>query len=68
MPLTEYAGEETTQERNIAKEPRNIANDAMNLRWIMLKKNPSTNYVFAPKNVGGNINTAESEYFPFLYH
>jgi outer membrane protein OmpA-like peptidoglycan-associated protein/tetratricopeptide (TPR) repeat protein len=30
------------------------------------KKNPSTNYVFAPKNVGGNINTAESEYFPSL--
>ena len=30
------------------------------------KKNPATNYVFAPKNVGGNINTAESEYFPCL--
>jgi outer membrane protein OmpA-like peptidoglycan-associated protein/tetratricopeptide (TPR) repeat protein len=30
------------------------------------KKNPGKNYVFAPKNLGSNINTAESEYFPSL--
>ena len=30
------------------------------------KKNPVKNYVFAPQNVGGNINTAEPEYFPSL--
>ncbi|MDZ4794165.1 MAG: OmpA family protein [Bacteroidota bacterium] len=30
------------------------------------KNNPEKNYVFAPHNVGGNINTAESEYFPSL--
>lgn len=28
------------------------------------KKNTNKNYVFAPKNVGGNINTSEPEYFP----
>lgn len=30
------------------------------------KKNTVKNYVFAPKNMGGEINTAESEYFPSL--
>jgi|CXWL01.1.fsa_nt_gi outer membrane protein OmpA-like peptidoglycan-associated protein len=30
------------------------------------KNNPVQHYVFAPQNVGGNINTAESEYFPSL--
>jgi tetratricopeptide (TPR) repeat protein len=30
------------------------------------KNNSIINYVFAPQNVGGNINTAESEYFPSL--
>ncbi|MEO5564340.1 MAG: OmpA family protein [Chitinophagaceae bacterium] len=30
------------------------------------KKHAATNYVFAPQNIGGNINTAESEYFPSL--
>ena len=30
------------------------------------KNNSIKNYVFAPQNVGGNINTAESEYFPSL--
>ena len=30
------------------------------------KNNTEKNYVFAPKNVGGNINTAEPEYFPSL--
>ena len=30
------------------------------------KKNPPGSYVFAPKNLGSNINTAESEYFPSL--
>ena len=30
------------------------------------KNNPVKNYVFAPQNAGGNINTAESEYFPSL--
>ncbi|MEO7982548.1 MAG: OmpA family protein [Bacteroidota bacterium] len=30
------------------------------------KNNPFKNYVFAPQNLGGNINTAESEYFPTL--
>jgi outer membrane protein OmpA-like peptidoglycan-associated protein/tetratricopeptide (TPR) repeat protein len=30
------------------------------------KKNAGRNYVFAPKNLGGNINTSESEYFPSL--
>ncbi len=29
-------------------------------------KNAKKEYVFAPKNMGGNINTAESEYFPSL--
>ncbi len=28
------------------------------------KKNTNKNYVFAPQNVGGNINTSEPEYFP----
>jgi len=30
------------------------------------KKNPGRNYVFAPKNLGNNINSVESEYFPSL--
>ncbi|MDP4264328.1 MAG: OmpA family protein [Bacteroidota bacterium] len=30
------------------------------------KKNAGANYVFAPKNLGSAINTAESEYFPSL--
>jgi outer membrane protein OmpA-like peptidoglycan-associated protein len=30
------------------------------------KKNTTKNYVFAPQNMGGEINTAESEYFPSL--
>jgi len=30
------------------------------------KNNAVKNYVFAPHNIGGNINTAESEYFPSL--
>lgn len=30
------------------------------------KKNANTNYVFTPQNMGGDINTAESEYFPSL--
>ncbi|MEO7393804.1 MAG: flagellar motor protein MotB, partial [Chitinophagaceae bacterium] len=30
------------------------------------KKNTVKNYVFAPKNMGGEINTAEPEYFPSL--
>ena len=30
------------------------------------KNNSEKNYVFAPQNVGGNINTAEPEYFPSL--
>ena len=30
------------------------------------KTNTVKNYVFAPQNVGGNINTAEPEYFPSL--
>ncbi|MGZ8524284.1 MAG: OmpA family protein [Chitinophagaceae bacterium] len=30
------------------------------------KKNANTNYVFAPQNMGGDINTSESEYFPSL--
>jgi outer membrane protein OmpA-like peptidoglycan-associated protein/tetratricopeptide (TPR) repeat protein len=30
------------------------------------KNNPVKNYVFAPQNVGPNINTAESEYLPSL--
>jgi outer membrane protein OmpA-like peptidoglycan-associated protein/tetratricopeptide (TPR) repeat protein len=30
------------------------------------KKNVGKNYVFAPRNLGSNINTAESEYFPSL--
>jgi len=30
------------------------------------KKNAGKNYVFAPKNLGSNINSAESEYFPSL--
>jgi outer membrane protein OmpA-like peptidoglycan-associated protein/tetratricopeptide (TPR) repeat protein len=30
------------------------------------KTNPFKNYVFTPKNVGGNINSAESEYLPSL--
>lgn len=30
------------------------------------KKNAGKNYVFAPKNLGSAINTAESEYFPSL--
>src|SRR5688572_19267284 len=30
------------------------------------KKNNTTAYVFAPKNIGNNINTQESEYFPSL--
>jgi outer membrane protein OmpA-like peptidoglycan-associated protein/tetratricopeptide (TPR) repeat protein len=30
------------------------------------KKNANKAYVFAPQNIGGNINTSESEYFPSL--
>ena len=30
------------------------------------KKNANKDYVFAPKNMGGNINSTESEYFPSL--
>lgn len=30
------------------------------------KNNPDKNFVFAPANLGDNINTAESEYFPSL--
>lgn len=30
------------------------------------KKNTNKNYVFAPKNIGDNINSKESEYFPSL--
>jgi outer membrane protein OmpA-like peptidoglycan-associated protein/tetratricopeptide (TPR) repeat protein len=30
------------------------------------KNNAVKNYLFAPKNIGGNINTEESEYFPSL--
>ncbi len=30
------------------------------------KKEAGNNYVFTPKNLGSNINTAESEYFPSL--
>jgi outer membrane protein OmpA-like peptidoglycan-associated protein len=30
------------------------------------KNNPVKNYVFAPQNIGENVNTAESEYFPSL--
>lgn len=30
------------------------------------KKYPSSGYVFAPKNLGDGVNTAESEYFPSL--
>ena len=30
------------------------------------KKHPAGTYVFAPKNIGAGINTAESEYFPSL--
>ena len=30
------------------------------------KKNTTKNYVFAPQNMGSEINTAESEYFPSL--
>jgi outer membrane protein OmpA-like peptidoglycan-associated protein/tetratricopeptide (TPR) repeat protein len=30
------------------------------------KKNTNKNYVFAPENIGGNINTAEPEYLPSL--
>lgn len=30
------------------------------------KKNADKNYVFAPKNIGGNINTSEPEYFPSI--
>lgn len=30
------------------------------------RKNADKNYVFAPQNLGGNINTSESEYFPSL--
>ena len=30
------------------------------------KKNAGINYVFAPKNLGSGVNTAESEYFPSL--
>lgn len=30
------------------------------------KEHSSNNYVFAPKNLGDNINTAESEYFPSM--
>jgi len=30
------------------------------------KNNPVKNYLFAPQNVGGNVNTAEPEYLPSL--
>jgi outer membrane protein OmpA-like peptidoglycan-associated protein/tetratricopeptide (TPR) repeat protein len=30
------------------------------------KKNPATNYVFAPQNLGDSVNTATAEYFPSL--
>ncbi|HEX7904092.1 MAG TPA: OmpA family protein [Chitinophagaceae bacterium] len=30
------------------------------------KKNANKNYVFAPQNIGDNVNSAESEYFPCL--
>lgn len=30
------------------------------------KKNSNKNYLFAPQNLGGNINTSEPEYFPSL--
>lgn len=30
------------------------------------KEHPATNYVFTPKNVGDNINSSESEYWPSL--
>ncbi len=30
------------------------------------KKHAGSNYVFSPKNLGSNINTSESEYFPSL--
>ncbi|HRO70891.1 MAG TPA: flagellar motor protein MotB, partial [Chitinophagaceae bacterium] len=30
------------------------------------RKNPNKDYVFAPQNMGAEINTAESEYFPSL--
>jgi tetratricopeptide (TPR) repeat protein len=30
------------------------------------RKNDHRNYVFSPQNMGGNINSAESEYFPSL--
>jgi outer membrane protein OmpA-like peptidoglycan-associated protein/tetratricopeptide (TPR) repeat protein len=30
------------------------------------KKNDHSNYVFAPQNVGSNVNSTESEYFPSL--
>jgi outer membrane protein OmpA-like peptidoglycan-associated protein len=30
------------------------------------RNNPDKNYVFAPKNIGGAINSGESEYFPSL--
>lgn len=30
------------------------------------KKHATDTYVFSPQNIGGNINTAESEYFPSL--
>ncbi|HAO46568.1 MAG TPA: OmpA family protein [Ferruginibacter sp.] len=30
------------------------------------KKHPANNYVFAPQNLGSNINTADLEYFPSL--
>ncbi len=30
------------------------------------KNNPEKNYLFAPQNVGGNVNTAEPEYLPSL--
>jgi len=30
------------------------------------KKNANKDYVFEPKNIGGNINSTESEYFPSL--
>ena len=38
----------------------------MNLQLTMPKKMQDKNYVFAPKNMGPTINTAESEYFPSL--
>src|SRR4030095_10161899 len=30
------------------------------------KRNPATNYVFAPQNLGDSVNTATAEYFPSL--